>query len=242
MGTCLCDAFYPNVALASMDCLEYAGFNVIFDEDQTCCSQPAFNSGDWKSARAVARHILKVFKDAETLIVPSGSCAAMIRWGYPQLFEGEDDYQEALALAEKTWEITEFLDQVANLAPWEGKLEKTVALHRSCHMRELNAGNAPLKLLSGIEGLVVKEIPFHEQCCGFGGTFAATFPWTSNEMGTNKLQQMKESGAEEIVSTDMGCVMHLAGLQNSRDEMPKFPIRHLVEILRESLEPIVEQA
>ena len=235
MGTCLCDAFYGEVALAAADCLEYCGYGVEFRPDQTCCSQPAFNSGDWPNARKVARHVLDLYGDEDSVVVvPSGSCAAMIRSGYLQMFKGEPELPRALNLASRTWEICEFLDQVAGSAPWDGRLKRRISLHRSCHLRELTTADAPERLLSGIRGLEVIDIRTPEQCCGFGGTFAVTFPWTSKEMGDARLQEFADAGVEEVVSTDMGCVMHLNGLQSETGK-PGIRLRHLVELLRESL-------
>ena len=165
-----------------------------FDERQTCCGQPAFNTGDRAAALVVARHTLKVFKKAEILVVPSGSCAAMIRWGYSQLFEGQRDYDEAIGLARRTYEFTEFLC-AAGMVPWPGRYPKKVGFHRSCHTRELNDGGAPERLLGSIEGIELCPIPMPEQCCGFGGTFAVTFPWISRQMGEAKLAAFRESGS-----------------------------------------------
>ncbi len=236
--TCLCDAFYPEVGIAAVECLEKAGYRVEFDERQTCCGQPAFNTGDREAARQVARHTLHVFRRAEVLVVPSGSCAAMIRWGYPQLFDGEPDRDTALALAARTYELTEFLTTVAGMSPWPGAYRKKVALHRSCHMRELGDGGPLEALLKSIQGLTLLPVPMAEQCCGFGGTFAVSFPWTSRQIGTTKLEALRSTGAQEIVSTDMGCLMHLSGLEQRAGGSGKAdhpPMRHVAQLLRDSL-------
>lgn len=238
MLTCLCDAFYPNVGMAAVECLEALGYPVVFDEAQTCCSQPAFNTGDFESALKVAQHTIAVFRPANAVVVPSGSCAAMIRWGFPQLFRGRPDADAALELARKTWEFTEFVTQVAGVETWKGRYAKRLALHRSCHLRELTTGDAPERLLRTIDGVTICDLKTAEQCCGFGGTFSVSFPWTSNEMGSHKLRDFAASGAEEVVSTDMGCVVHLGGLQGHKGSQPRvagLPIRHLAEILCDSL-------
>lgn len=237
MLTCIADAFYPDVGKAVVECLESSGYGVAFDDRQTCCCQPAFNSGDRDSAIKVARYTIDLFQNVEALVVPSGSCAAMIRWGYPQLFEGQSDYERAVALAEKTYEFHEFLVQVADQYPWPGQYERNVVLHRSCHMRELHCGDLPEQLLRSIKGLNLLDMPTPEQCCGFGGTFAVTFPWVSKEIGLAKIDSIQESSATEVVSTDMSCLMHLQGLQSRLDNSgPSIPMRHVSQVLRDSLE------
>lgn len=237
MLTCLCDAFYPEVGIAAVECLEAAGYRVAFDERQTCCGQPAFNTGDRAAALRVARHTLDVFRSAETVIVPSGSCAAMIRWGYSQLFEGQRDFEAAMGLARRTYEFMEFLVKVAGMVPWPGAYGRPVGFHRSCHSRELSLGDGPERLLGSIRGIDLRPIPQPEQCCGFGGTFSVTFPWVSREMGHAKLDAFRQCGAGEIVSGDMGCLMHLRGLAArgapGSDSVPR--MRHVAELLRDSL-------
>jgi len=240
MLTCLCDAFYPAVGMAAVECLESVGYPVIFDEVQSCCAQPAFNCGDRESARKVARHTLRVFREALAVVVPSGSCAAMIRWGYPQLFEKEPDFQEACELAGRTWELSEFLAQVNGTHSWPGSYPKKIAFHRSCHLRELSPGVSPERLLESIEGLQCLWVASPEQCCGFGGTFSVSFPWTSQQIGCAKLESLLDSGAQEVVSSDMGCLMHLHGLWEKENREGRFreriPMRHYAEVLRDSLD------
>ncbi len=237
MLTCLCDAFYPQAGIAVVECLEAAGYPVVFDPRQTCCGQPAFNAGDRTAARQVARHTLEVFRNAQAVVVPSGSCAAMIRWGYPQLFEGERDLDAALALGARTYEFHEFLVKVAGMLPWPGRYARRVALHTSCHMRELQTGPVAESLLRSVAGIDLRPVPQPEQCCGFGGTFSVKFPWTSREIGIAKLDALQNANVEELVSTDMGCLMHLAGLQSRlQTKKPQLPMRHVAELLRDSLQ------
>jgi len=235
MLTCLCDAFYPEAGKAAVECLETAGYQVAFDERQTCCGQPAFNTGDRAAALQVARHTIDVFKRAEAVVVPSGSCAAMIRWGYPQLFEGKPDFNAAVDLARRTYEFHEFLILVAGMSPWPGTYSRKVALHRSCHMRELAIGDGVETLLQSIRGLELIPVNPPEQCCGFGGTFAVTFPWTSETIGAAKLDALRLTGAREFVCTDMGCAMHLVGLHAKSGKSGSFHLRHTAELLRDSL-------
>ncbi|MFH0795297.1 MAG: (Fe-S)-binding protein [bacterium] len=239
MLTCLCDAFYPEVGLSAVECLEAAGYRVAFEENQTCCGQPAFNSGDRRSALRGARQTIRTFRRARVVVTPSGSCAAMVRWGFPQLFEGEADLEEARDLARRTWELTEFLTQVAGCPPWPGRYAKRIALHRSCHLRELTVGDAPERLLKAVEGVELVPLRAPEQCCGFGGTFSVGFPWTSREIGAAKLASLRDSGAQEVVSNDMGCLVHLKGLHKREVREGKvaqaLSFRHIAEVLREAL-------
>lgn len=238
MLTCLCDAFYPEVGLAAVRVLEHRGYHVVFDEGQTCCGQPAFNSGDWTAARRVAAHTLRVFRGAGIVITPSASCAAMIRWGYPQLFTEAGERKDAENLASRTYELTEFLVRHDGVESWPGVYRKRVAFHRSCHFRGIHAGDAPERLLKSIEGLHLAAMRTPEQCCGFGGTFAVTFPWVSSDMGGAKLAALSACGAEEITAADMGCLTHLRGLasrQAAAGVSASPPMRHIAEILADSL-------
>lgn len=235
MLTCLCDAFFPRAAMAAVRLLESRGYGVVFEEAQTCCSQPAFNSGDWGAARRVARHFLDVFSDARLVVSPSGSCTAMVRWGFPQLFRGEPEWERAVTLARRTWELTEFLTLHEGLSQWPGRWPGRVALHKSCHLRELQPNPGAETLLRSLSGLELLALRTPEQCCGFGGAFTVNFPWTSNEMGRHKLADLRRATPDVIASTDMGCVMHLAGLAE-REGAKGVRMCHYAEILAESLE------
>lgn len=230
--TCLNDVFFPNVGIATVEVLERAGCAVEFDERQTCCGQPAFNFGDRASALKVARHTLRVFAGCENLVVPSGSCASMIRWGYPQLFAGQPDLAEAKALGKRTYELSEFLVLRLGISAWFGVYPRRVAFHRSCHTRELRARDCGERLLSSLREIDLRPVEESEQCCGFGGTFAATHPHMSAAIGIEKLRHLQASGAEEVVSADTGCLMHLGGLI-SRTGAP-LRTRHVAEVLAEA--------
>ncbi|MBN1516953.1 (Fe-S)-binding protein [Candidatus Sumerlaeota bacterium] len=237
MVTCLADAFYPAVGLAAAECLERVGLKVHFDERQTCCGQPAFNSGDRAAARKVARHTIEVFRHAELVVIPSGSCASMVRWGYPQLFRGERDEADAIALAKRTFELSELLCLMSD-NQWEGRYARRITFHRSCHMRELSPGARPEDLLRCLDGIEMLDFDTPEQCCGFGGTFAVAFPWTSKTMGTKKLDALLKPEPEEIISSDMGCLMHLGGMQKkllSEGKLKKeIPMKHFAQVLNEA--------
>lgn len=234
MGTCLCDAFFDDVAKATVEVLEHLGISVDFPENQTCCSQPAFNSGDWAASRKVARHCADVFAGELPVIVPSGSCAAMNRHGNMLQFEEEPD-AAINSLATRTREVIDFIFNELQIRTWPGKFEQPtrIAFHRSCHSRGTKTGEAVRTLLSSIENAEVIPFGQSEQCCGFGGTFSVTFPHISGQMGTLKLDHMLDIRPDMLVGTDMSCLMHLNGLaQNQGRAIPQF---HAIQILRDTL-------
>lgn len=236
MATCLCDAFFDEVAVATVEVLEHLGLEVDFPEDQTCCSQPAFNSGDWESARRVARHTLRVFQGQDPLVVPAGSCARMLAHGSQILFEGEVDREGVVELGRRSFELADFIVNHLGVTRWPGRLQARLCFHRSCHSRGTQYGEAALTLLRSIDGVSVVEFDESEQCCGFGGTFAATFPTISLGMGRAKLERVAASNPETLVSADMGCLLHLSGLAKKAGQ--PLPTRHLVEILRDALRSV----
>jgi L-lactate dehydrogenase complex protein LldE len=235
MATCLCDAFFDDVARATVEVLEHVGCEVVFPEDQTCCGQPAFNSGDWPAARQVARHCLEVFQDAASgpVVVPSGSCARMVSHGALLLFEREADRPRADALAQRTWELGDYLVRGLGVDRWPGRLEARVAFHRSCHSRGTAYAEGALTLLRSIDGLEVVEVGEAEQCCGFGGTFSVTFPQISRGMGSLKIDHVLAAHPDVLVSADASCLMHVAGLAE-RTGRP-LRTRHLAQVLRDAL-------
>lgn len=234
MGTCLCDAFYDDVARATVEVLEYLGVSVMFPDNQTCCGQPAFNSGDWTASRKVARYTAGVFAGDLPVIVPSGSCAAMNFHGNLLQFEENPD-PTVTSLANRTWEVIDFIVNGLGIETWLGKFDETtrIAFHRSCHSRGTKSGPATLQLLESIENAEIIPFGQDEQCCGFGGTFSVTFPHISGRMGTLKLDHILESNPDILVSGDMSCLMHLSGLAISQGR----PIKHLhaIQILRNTL-------
>lgn len=233
MATCLCDAFYDDVARATVEVLEHVGCEVVFPEGQTCCGQPPFNGGDWATSRRVVRHTVETFAGADPVVVPSGSCAAMLFHGAPLEFEAEPDRAAVEALGRRTWEVFDYLVNGLGLTSWPGEYRARIALHRSCHTRGTGTGDAAARLLGSIRG--VELVPFGEaeQCCGFGGTFSVAFPHISAGMGTLKLEHFRAAQPEQIISVDMSCLMHLAGLA----EKAGTPIvaRHAVQVLRDAL-------
>jgi L-lactate dehydrogenase complex protein LldE len=230
MLTCLCDAFYGEVGIATVRVLEHAGCQVSFPEGQTCCGQPPFNSGDWGVARKIAAHWREVFEISDAVVVtPSSSCAAMIRHGYGLM--GVDQQMKVL-------ELSELLIDKLGVERWPLKGSRAgkprrVAFHRACHGRTLGLRDQQERLLKMVSGVRLVDFEQVEQCCGFGGAFSVTHPSVSSGIGLEKLRAILDAGATEIVSGDMGCLMHLQGLIR-RHRLP-LQARHFVEILAEAL-------
>jgi L-lactate dehydrogenase complex protein LldE len=233
MATCICDAFYDDVAAATVQVLEHLGCEVIFPEGQTCCGQPAFNGGDWPASRRVVRHTVGAFAGSDPVIVPSGSCAAMLFHGASLEFEGEKDAEQVRGLGRRTWELGDFIFNGLGASSWPGRYEGSLAFHRSCHTRGTASSAAVTSLLRSIAGLRLVEFGEGEQCCGFGGTFSVSFPYVSSAMGDLKLEHIRAARPDALVSGDMSCLMHLAGLA----EKEGTPIRtlHFAQVLRDAL-------
>lgn len=233
MATCLCDAFYDDVARATVEVLEHLGCKVEFPEGQTCCGQPAFNGGDWTASRKVVRHTVRTFAGDAPIIVPSGSCAAMLFHGAPLEFEHEDDKAEVDALGARSWELADYIVNGLGVTSWPGRYEAKVAFHRSCHSRGTGTGAAAVQLLASIDGIEVLPFGEDEQCCGFGGTFSVSFPHISSSMGQLKLEHVQAEQPDVLASADMSCLMHMGGLA----EKAGAPIKtlHFAQILRDAL-------
>lgn len=233
MATCLCDAFCDDVARATVEVLEYLGCTVEFPEAQTCCGQPAFNAGEWPASRRVVRHAVRAFAADLPVIVPSGSCAAMALHGAPLEFEHEEDLSDVLALGRRTWELADFIVNALGVRAWPGRYAARVAVHRACHTRGTRSSEAIETLLGSIDGLTLLSVADGEQCCGFGGTFAVSFPNVSSGMGTLKLEQLRAVQPDVVVSGDMSCLLHLGGLAGKQGA----PIvgLHFAQLLRDAL-------
>jgi L-lactate dehydrogenase complex protein LldE len=233
MATCLCDAFYDDVAKATVQVLEHLGCEVEFPEGQTCCGQPAFNGGDWAASRKVVRHTVRTFAGDAAVVLPSGSCAAMLFHGAPLEFEKEADLGEVEALGRRTWELADFIVNGLGVKTWPGRYARRVAFHRACHSRGTGSGDAALALLGSIAGLEVVPFGEGEQCCGFGGTFSVSFPNISGGMGNLKLEHIRAAQPDVLVSGDMSCMMHLGGLAEREGQPIK--TQHLAQVLRDAL-------
>jgi L-lactate dehydrogenase complex protein LldE len=227
---CFVDQLLPQVALDTVTVLRRIGCEVNFPEDQTCCGQPAFNSGYWDDARPCARRFLRVFKDAEYIVCPSGSCTTMVRVFYPELLSSSPLRGEAEALARRTFELSEFLVKVAGVTDVGASFPHTVTYHASCHgLRELKLREEPLQLLRKVAGLKLVDMLRAEECCGFGGTFATKFESISTAMGISKAESIAVTGVEYVTAIDPSCLMHVQGILGKRGD--KAVAIHLASIL-----------
>ncbi|MCC7498843.1 MAG: (Fe-S)-binding protein [Bryobacterales bacterium] len=211
--TCLIDQLFPRVGMAMAGVLDRLGYELEFPESQTCCGQPAFNTGYWDEARTVARYFLDVFRDAELIVVPSGSCGSMVKNHYVELFKDDPaSQQQARQVASRCWEFSEFLTDVARVEDVGARYEGVVTFHDSCHgLRELHLKEGPRRLLSHVRGLSLKEMSAAEECCGFGGTFSVKFPEISGGMARTKIDSIVATGADTVVGGDSSCLMQIQG-------------------------------
>lgn len=230
-STCIVDQVFPQVGLSVAAILERLGFDVYFPEAQTCCGQPAFNSGYRAEAAQVARHFLHVFRGADYIVVPSGSCGTMIAHHFKDLFpDGDAALAEAHALEPRVYEFSRFLLEVARADDLGARFDGVVTYHDSCHaLREMHIKEGPRRLLSKVRGLTLREMDVAEECCGFGGTFSVKFPEVSGAMARTKIDSIVRTGASAVVSIDSSCLMQLQGAISRAG----LPIRalHLAEIL-----------
>lgn len=227
---CYVDAFYPDAGIGMVEVLERLGHTVSYPPAVTCCGQPAFNSGFWPEARSVAEGVLNGYKNADVVVVASGSCAAMLKVFYPQIFEGTPRHEEALALAEKTWEFSDFLVTKLGVTDVGAAFNATVTFHDGCHgLRELGVQSQPRTLLAHVQGLTLIEMTEAQTCCGFGGAFAVKFAPISTAMGEVKCASALETGADYMISNDTSCLMHLQGMLDRRRKPMKS--LHLAEVL-----------
>ena len=211
--------------------LERLGYEIDFPQAQTCCGQPAFNSGYPEEARTVARHFLDVFRDSEYIVVPSGSCTSMIAHHYEEIFKNDGKrLEETRRVAERVWEFSRFLLEVAKAEDVGARYDGVVTYHDSCHaLRELRIKNGPRRLLAKVRGLTLREMDAAEECCGFGGTFSVKFPEVSGAMARTKIDSIRKTEAGAVVSIDSSCLMQLRGVI----ERAGLAIRtlHLAEVL-----------
>jgi len=227
---CFIDALYPNVGISVVKVLERLGHQVECPEAIACCGQPAFNSGYWDEARTVAAPVLEQLRDVEAVVIPSGSCGAMLKVFYPELFAGQPQEAAAHALSSKVWEFSDFLVHKLGVTDLGARFPHKVTFHDGCHgLRELGLKQPPRELLSKVNGLELVEMSAAETCCGFGGTFATKFPAISTAMGEVKCASILDTQAEVVVSNDSSCLMHIQGLA-SRQQQPIKTI-HLAEVL-----------
>lgn len=233
--TCLVDQFFPNVGVSTVRLLRHLGLSVDFPPGQTCCGQPAYNAGFPEYARPLARRTIELFEPYDAVVLPSGSCAAMLRHGYLDLFR-EDLvwWTRARALAAKSYELAEFLVRVLGRVELGARFDARVTYHDGCHaLRGLGVQEEPRQLLRAVDGLLLVEMERPDICCGFGGTFAVDFGDLSAAMGVDKLAAIEQTGVSCVVSSDSSCLMHLGGLLRRRGSRVR-PL-HLAELLAQGL-------
>jgi L-lactate dehydrogenase complex protein LldE len=230
--TCLVDLMRPNIGFAALELLDAAGYEVFVPETQTCCGQPGYNSGDRASARALARKVLDEFETCKYVVAPSGSCSGMIRTHYPDLFrDAPVELDRIKRLSARTYELTDFLVNIAALAKVPGKLRGTVTYHDSCAgLRELGVRAQPRALLAKMDGLTIAEMEDCNVCCGFGGTFSVKFGDISSAMAEKKCEHIQASGAEAVVLGDLGCMLNIEGRLRRRGD-DRTRVLHVAEVL-----------
>ena len=229
---CFVDALFPRAGISMVEILERLGHKVIFPEAITCCGQPPFNSGYWDEARTVAAKVLPQLADAEAIVIGSGSCGAMLKVFYPQLFENTPQSALAKQISARTWEFSDFLVSKLGVTDLGAKFPHKVTFHDGCHgLRELGLKKSPRALLGKVSGLELVEMGEAETCCGFGGTFATKFPMISTAMGEVKCTSATETKADYIVSNDSSCLMHIQGLLSRQGNSLK--TIHLAEVLNQ---------
>ena len=229
--TCLVDFFRPSVGFATVKLLEDQGCRVAVPAAQTCCGQPAYNAGDRADARAIAARVIEAFADAEAVVVPSGSCAGMLREHYPDLFADDPDMAaRARDLAGRTHELVSFLTDVLGVTHLDARFEGVVTYHDSCSsLRELGVSDQARTLLGAVAGLELRQLEGSEQCCGFGGTFCVKYADISVEMVQRKVAAIVATGADTVLAGDLGCLLNIAG-RLSRESSP-IAARHIAEVL-----------
>jgi L-lactate dehydrogenase complex protein LldE len=227
---CFVDLLYPRVGISMVRILERLGHSVECPEGPGCCGQPAFNTGYWPESRDLAVRVLEQFKDAEVVVIASGSCGAMLKVFFPELFAGTPHETTARALAPKCYEFSQFLVERLGVTDLGASFPAKVTFHDGCHgLRELCNKRPPRELMKCVKGLELIEMEAAETCCGFGGTFSAKFPMISTAMGEVKCSSALDTRAEYVVSNDSSCLMHLQGLIDRQDLRLK--TIHLAEIL-----------
>ena len=228
---CLVDVMYPEVGVAMLRIFDKLDIPVDCPTNQTCCGQPAFNSGYRQQARTAARRFIEIFENKEVIVCPSGSCTTMVRHHYPQLFGGEPDWQQrAQAVAGRTYELTQYLVDVLGIEDLGARYSGKITYHDSCHaLRCLGIREQPRQLIANVSGLELVEMNDSERCCGFGGSFAVKYPEISTAMVEDKVNNIIATGASGVVGTDISCLMNIQGLLSRRNSPVK--ILHIAELL-----------
>ncbi|PKB79747.1 MAG: Fe-S oxidoreductase [SAR202 cluster bacterium Io17-Chloro-G9] len=230
-ATCIVDQLFPQVGVSVVRVLRNLGVQVDFPLDQTCCGQPLYNTGFNSQAKQLGQRVLRSFKNNRYVVVPSGSCAAMMRHFYLDLFRDDPELlEQAQELASRVYEFSQFLVRVLGVEDVGAAFQGSATYHPSCHLlREMEVREEPQKLLGRVSGLELKDLPQAETCCGFGGAFSVKFPHISEGMLADKVANVVASGAETLVSCDMGCLMHIDGAL--RRQFPAIRSTHLAQVL-----------
>jgi len=229
--TCLIDLYRPNVGFAAVKLLEDAGYIVEVPETQTCCGQPAFNNGDFESSRDIARQVITAFEHYDYVVGASGSCMGTIKTHYPDLFKDDPQWSTRIrSLADKSYELTSFLTEIADIKSASARFDATVTYHDSCSgLRELGIKQQPRQLLNSIAGITIEEMSQSETCCGFGGTFCVKFPDISTRLVSDKIENIENSGAHVVLGGDMGCLLNISGRLKRLDKNTR--VFHVAEVL-----------
>jgi L-lactate dehydrogenase complex protein LldE len=231
--TCLADALFPEVGVATVRLLRRLGVEVAFPQAQTCCGQPHFNSGFHDGARDLAKHTIQAFANGQTVVVPSGSCAAMVKLEYPELLHDDPAWHErARDLAARTHELADFLVNVLKIEDVGARFDGRVTYHMSCHLRGLGLTTEPERLLRQVRGLELVPLERADECCGFGGSFSVRYPEISGAMVQDKAAFIEQTGARAVVATDAGCLMNIAGCLRRRG--CNIAALHLAEVLEKT--------
>jgi len=229
--SCLVDQFYPEIGESVVKVLRHLDVDLDFPSGQTCCGQPAYNSGFVSRAVPLARRVLDLFSDSEYVVIPSGSCGAMLKVFTPELFRDDPELEEqARSMAERTYEFSQFIVNVLGITDVGASFQGKVTYHASCHLlRELGAATESQALIRAVRGVEFVEMDGATACCGFGGTFAVKYPEISGAILEPKLRSIEATGADVLVAADAGCLMHMAGVMRRRG-MKTRPM-HLAQLL-----------
>jgi L-lactate dehydrogenase complex protein LldE len=236
--TCLVDLFRPSIGFAAVKLLEEAGCTVEVPRAQTCCGQPGYNSGDKPDAKAIARQVIDAFVGYDYVVVPSGSCAGMVRVHYPELFADEPAMlAQSEELAARTHELVSFLTDVRGMTEVAARYAGRVTYHDSCSgLRELRVKAQPRRLLDSVDGLSLTELPGAEICCGFGGTFGVKYPEISDKMASDKIADINATGAGCVLAGDLGCLLQIAGKLSRAGS--RVAARHVAEVLADMTDDV----
>ena len=227
---CFIDQLYPTAGFNTIKVLEKAGCTVTYNQDQTCCGQPAFNAGYWGESREVCNKFINDFSGADHIVVPSASCTGFIKNYYSKIYDNASNQKDIKGLQDKVYELSDFLVNVLNIQDLGAQFEGVATYHDSCAaLRECKIKNEPRQLLEKVKGLKLIELQDNETCCGFGGTFAVKFEGISVAMGEQKVQNIVKTNADYLISTDLSCLMHIGGVMDKME----LPIKslHLADVL-----------